>query len=293
MKIDNNFANKVVNEIKSIIGDMGEVECREVEKNNGIILHGVTIKYENETIVPTVYIENFIDIYSIREIAKEIIAAHVDARKNLPQINPEDCMDITKVIDKLCLRLVNFENNKELLTKIPYQKFYDMAIIFVIELSNEMSIKATNEMMNNWNKHFNFDFLFETAKSNTRMKHPEKIQSMIDIMAELTGMPVEMIKEMSREGIVQHVITNPQKMYGAICLTYDGILDKIAYVMKGDFAIIPSSVHEIIVQPVLPEITVEELNEIISEINENEVRDEDILSDHAYIYRVSTGKIEY
>lgn len=34
-------------------------------------------------------------------------------------------------------------------------------------------------------------------------------------------------------------------------------------------------------------------NEMISEINENEVRDEDILSDHAYIYRVSTGKIEY
>lgn len=293
MIVNNDFANKVVNEIKSIIGDMGEVECHEVEKNNGIILHGVTIKYENEFIVPTVYIENFMDIYSVREIAKEIIAAHVDARKHLPHINPEDCTDITKVIDKLCLRLVNFENNKELLTKIPYQKFYDMAVILVIELSNEMSIKVTNEMFNDWNKRFNSDYLFETAKKNTRVKHPEKIASMIDIMAEITGMSVEVIKEMSGEEIGQHVVTNPQKMYGATCLTYDGILDKIAYVIKGDFAIIPSSIHEIIVQPVLPEITVKELNEIISEINETQVPDQDILSNHAYIYRVSTGKLEY
>ena len=291
MIVNKNFANAVVNEIKSIIGDMGEVECREVEKNNGIILHGVTIKYENETIVPTVYIENFIDIYSVREIAKEIIAAHVDARKHIPYINPEDCTDITKVIDKLCLRLVNFESNKELLKKIPYQKFYDMAIILVIELSNTMSIKVTNEMFNDWIKRFNSEIIFGVAKTNTKRNHPENIRSLIEIMAELMGLPVDVLKEI--ENNEMFVLTNNTKMYGAICLLYDGILEKCAEMFNGDFAILPSSVHEVILVPIDERVTIEELNEMIVDVNENEVRDEDILSDHAYIYRASTGKLEY
>ena len=211
MIINNDIANKVVNEIKSIIGDMGEVECHEVEKNNGIILHGVTIRYAGENIVPTVYIENFIDIYSVREIAKEIIAAHVDARKNLPYIKPEDCTDISKVIDKLCLRLVNFESNKELLKKIPYYKFYDMAVILVIELSDTMSIKVTNEIFNDWIKRFNSDWLFDIAKTNTKKNHPENIRSLIEIMAELMGLPVDILKEVENKEMF--VLTNNTKMF--------------------------------------------------------------------------------
>ena len=291
MIINNDIANKVVNEIKSIIGDMGEVECHEVEKNNGIILYGVTIRYAGENIVPTVYIENFIDIYSVREIAKEIIAAHVDARKNLPYIKPEDCTDISKVIDKLCLRLVNFESNKELLKKIPYYKFYDMAVILVIELSDTMSIKVTNEIFNDWIKRFNSDWLFDIAKTNTKKNHPENIRSLIEIMAELMGLPVDILKEVENKEMF--VLTNNTKMYGATTLLYTDTLEKCAEMFNGDFAILPSSVHEVILVPIDERVTIEELNEMIIDVNENEVRDEDILSDHAYIYRKETGKLEY
>lgn len=294
--VNNNVANMVVNEIKSLLGT-AKVEWHEVEKNNGVILHGVSIRYEDETIIPTIYIENFIDntVCEIAEIAKKIIMADIDARKNLPQINPEDYTDISKVIDKICLRLINYEQNKELLTKIPYQKFYDMAVILVIELSNEMSIKVTNEIIHEWKKYFNVDWIFNLAKFNTEKNHPEKIRSMIEVIAELMGMPVDFVKGMSdnNDEIIQYVLTNNTGVYGATCFLYDGILERCAKIFNSDFAILPSSIHELILVPIDNRITTEALNDMIKDVNKHEVKDEDVLSDHAYIYRVNTGKIEY
>ena len=186
---------------------------------------------------------------------------------------------------------MNFESNKELLKKIPYYKFYDMAVILVIELSDTMSIKVTNEIFNDWIKRFNSDWLFDIAKTNTKKNHPENIRSLIEIMAELMGLPVDILKEVENKEMF--VLTNNTKMYGATTLLYTDTLEKCVEMFNGDFAILPSSVHEVILVPIDERVTIEELNEMIVDVNENEVRDEDILSDHAYIYRKETGKLEY
>ena len=106
--VNNDVANMVVNEIKSLLGT-AKVEWHEVEKNNGVILHGVSIRYEDETIIPTIYIENFIDntVCEIAEIAKKIIMADIDARKNLPQINPEDSTTAQRPISPLLPRTIS------------------------------------------------------------------------------------------------------------------------------------------------------------------------------------------
>lgn len=45
--------------------------------------------------------------------------------------------------------------------------------------------------------------------------------------------------------------------------------------------------------PIDDRITTEALNDMVKDVNKHEVKDEDVLSDHAYIYRVNTEKIEY
>ena len=54
--------------------------------------------------------------------------------------------------------------------------------------------------------------------------------------------------------------------------------------IEKDLIIIPSSVHEVILIPKDNEISDEEINEMIGEVNENELETVEILSNHMYLY---------
>lgn len=289
MKVKDEYANMVKEEIESIIGSNGTVLLHNVIKNNDMRLHGISIQMENERVTPTMYIEDFVEHnpdYSVREIAKEIITELAKVRYRTPRLNPEEIVDLSKIMDKVCVRLINRKENKELLKEIPYKEFYDLAVILVIELSDEASIKVTNNLLSTWG--ISFNELYEIAKANTERLHPYSIKDMSEIMAEIVGVSIEEVPS-----IGLHVVTNNRKTFGATCLLYEGILDKIADMLEGNFVILPSSLHEVIVHSVMPGVSIEQLNETVREVNNNEVPKEDVLSDHVYLYNRETGELEY
>ena len=291
--LNKEFVNAVLEEIKLIIGSNADVQCHEVLKNNGVKLHGITIFMSEENVSPTIYIEEFANKnMSVRDIAKTIIIELAGARNLTPNVKPEDITDFNNVKSRICCKLINKENNKEMLQNIPYTTFYDLAVILIIDFGKDddarMSVKVTNKILSLWNK--TFDELYQLAMENTERMFPAKFRDMAEIMAEISGMPVEMFQG---NDMSMYVLTNESGINGATCLLYPNVLGNIAAIMESDFVILPSSLHEVIIQPILPEITVDDLNEIITEINQKEVADEDVLSDHAYIYRRETGNIEF
>lgn len=289
------FANEIVEEMKTIVGDSATVELQIVTKNNDVKLHGVIVRLPGESVTPTMYLEDFDnDDLSVREIAKTIIAEIAKVRLNSPVINPDDIVDFNKIKDKICVRLINKKLNKELLTTIPYKDFYDLAIILSIEFGNGMSTRITHALLDNWG--VSFDSLIDFAKENTKRIHPANLQDMMEIMAEISGLPIEIIKMMSGTNDdmpSQYVLTNESKVNGTTCLLYEEVLKEFADMIDGDFAILPSSIHEVILQPILPEIKLNDLSKMVTEVNDAEVSENDILSDHAYIYRKETGELEY
>lgn len=288
----------VVEDIKANISDDAKVECHEVIKNNDVKLHGITITFPGEKIVPTIYIENYLDEYEYPiDIAYAIIDDYdkaIETQKQI-QFNPEDIMDLNKVLDKLCVRLINIESNKEMLNNMPWMKWYDLAKILVIEINNNMSVKVNNNIIQEWKKRnplLNVSILFNGAIGNTRTIYPAEIKSMNEIMAELMGMDINEFVGRYNDSF-QYVLTNDRKMNGATCLLYPDVLRKFANKIDSDFVILPSSIHEVILQPIDEDITLEELTRIVQDVNEKEVSDTDVLSNHAYIYRKETGIIEY
>jgi hypothetical protein len=91
------------------------------------------------------------------------------------------------------------------------------------------------------------------------------------------------------------VVSNADGTLGAGVIAADGLLDELANKMGGSFYMLPSSIHEVLItkdseaskMPGLGD-DIEEiakgLNEMVREVNENEVKPEDVLSDHAYHY---------
>ena len=288
----------VVEDIKANISEDAKVECHEVIKNNDVKLHGITITFPGEKIVPTLYIENYLDEYEYPiDIAYAIIDDYdkaIETQKQI-QFNPEDIMDLDKVLDKLCVRLINIESNKEMLNNMPWMKWYDLAKILVIEINENMSVKVNNNIIQEWKKKnplLNVSILFNTAIENTKKLFPANIKSMNEIMAELMGMDINEFVGRYNDSF-QYILTNNVMHSGATCLLYEDVLKEFANEINSDFVILPSSIHEVILQPMDKEMTLEELTKIVQDVNKKEVSDTDVLSNHAYIYIKETGMIEY
>ena len=82
------------------------------------------------------------------------------------------------------------------------------------------------------------------------------------------------------------VATNKEKFYGAAVMLLGDVLNSFC-AEQGikEVVIIPSSIHEILLvkEPSDPSV----INQMIRDVNENEVAEEERLSDHCYIFRAS------
>ncbi len=83
---------------------------------------------------------------------------------------------------------------------------------------------------------------------------------------------------------IMFVLTNSLRSFGAVCILYEDILFHIGNLLRENFYILPSSIHEVIIIPESQAPCKETLNEMIVEINESQVEREEVLSDHVYYY---------
>ena len=89
--------------------------------------------------------------------------------------------------------------------------------------------------------------------------------------------PADSMEEESETPL--YVLTNKARLYGASCILYPNLLDSIADKLTCDFYLIPSSIHEFLILPVLPGTCIQDLNAMIHEVNSTQVEEEEILSD--------------
>lgn len=83
----------------------------------------------------------------------------------------------------------------------------------------------------------------------------------------------------------ENVVTSKCKMYGSIMfLANKSILEEYSNFFHSDVAIIPSSIHEVLLQPIRDYEDIKVLNNMVKEVNQECVEPDDVLSDHIYIY---------
>lgn len=124
--------------------------------------------------------------------------------------------------------------------------------------------------------------LFSVARDYTRKEKPFTVLR----IEEALGLPVSD----DPEQLKMYVVTNPSARFGAFnALDYDGgAYQKICRAIGAEsYHLIPSSVHECIVIPSLPERGADEYSDIIRSINgdsehNGNMADEEILADHEY-----------
>lgn len=89
-----------------------------------------------------------------------------------------------------------------------------------------------------------------------------------------------------------YVLTNESTHYGAGGICINHVFRRIMNTIQDDFYILPSSVHELIIVPVLSiEVSESVLPKMVHEINCNIVDLNDRLSNHAYRLNYNSGTI--
>jgi adenylate kinase len=122
---------------------------------------------------------------------------------------------------------------------------------------------------------------------------PEVFEGMNEVMRRIAATAnVAVEKNECIEDVGVYVLSNKTGIYGAGTILYPGLLKQITEKLQSDLIIIPSSVHEVLLTRQMVDTDVEELKEMVELVNTTQVRPEERLSNHVYVYHRDTEQLE-
>ena len=272
-------------------GDEGEVIINRVVKNNDTELDGLIIKEKDYSISPSIYLNYYYDQYcvgcSIDDIMNQILHEYYTHRDAI-HFDPLLFEKFENIKNRVVFKIINYDSNKKFLRDIPFKRFLDLAIVYYVVFDEFMGKKATITINNTYIKKWGItnEELEKQALSNTSSLLKYSIKPLATLLREHgeTNIPGDDNKQI-------YVLTNEANFNGAACILYKDLLKKVSIQIESDLYIIPSSVHEVLIIPKVGNITSEELNKMVREVNESDLEREDILSDHVYEYSYKNGCI--
>ena len=224
------------------------------------------------------------DYEGVLASATGAIASGLD---QVPVVNVNALMNYEIMKEKLSVEVISAEANEELLAKVPHDRIEDLAVVyrFIME-SNEdgrASILVNNDLIERMG--VTHEQLRADALENSPGIRPAVIQGMNEVMKEMMGPEAyEMFGIPDDTEEMMFIATVPDKNSGAGVLAYQNFMDQAAEKIGGDFYVIPSSIHEILLVPDNGEVQAEGLKEMVQEVNATEVSPEEKLSDNVYHY---------
>lgn len=201
--------------------------------------------------------------------------------------------DYASVATDIFAKLINTKEHLNELASIPNRSVLDLSLIAYCFENNDpdgSEIPVTGEMLKAWN--ISEDKLFEDAVRNTRALMGEKVSPMHEVINELLGSIDSLQPEIEEDrAMPMYVFSNLWRWNGALCMLFSDTLQEMADMLGSDLYVIPSSIHEVILVPVGKGICRGELDNMVREINRTELKPEDVLSDHTYIFLRKLGKV--
>ena len=275
-----------------------KVNVRDVTKNNGLTLKGLTFLKEGEQISPVIYLERFHKEYlygkTLEEIESEIITFYEENRNcTFSQLDIDAVTDFDKMRDSVRFRIINYDKNIERYKERPHRKLLDLMCIYYIDCGTgnngggQGCIVINKAIFTVWN--ITENELWETALSNMVKYDTASFASMEDVIEEIIG--DESFTDAQEFTNPMCIVSNKSKLYGASVMFYPDCMERIKEYFKSDFYILPSSVHEIIVIPKDERIQEQALHEMVREVNSTQVAPDEVLSDNVYKYEGNVLKL--
>ena len=304
------FQAKIAEEIKGYLPEKyadAVVRVEQITKNNGVTLDALQVMLPGEHMAPSIYLNEFYGQYQDGRSMENILAqiGKIRAECMMPdQKDVEVFHNFAQVKDKIIFRVIGADSNRDILQKIPHRMENDMALVYRVLLDKgeegTMSALVNGMLQKEWG--VTEKELYDLALVNTQREFPAVFRPMAEIMKEMmvkefTGVdPASMdaetrafFEEMFSDDMLDaklpmYVLTNDRTSEGAAALFYPEMKEQIAEKVGGDYFVLPSSVHEVLIVPDDGIIDFQELKNMVNEVNQTEVSPMDVLTGEVYFY---------
>ena len=288
------FKNEFVEALKEKLSERGndvDVKVSTVEKMNQSY-EAITITPEGSNIGMNMNLEVFAEAYEsgvpFDEIVEQVtnkVEAHL---ADMPTFDVQSLTDYEQMKDKLAMEVVAADRNADLLAKVPHQEMEDMAVVyrFVMESdeNGRASILVSNDLLDKMG--VTPEQLHADALENAPELRPAVIKGMSEVMMDMMGEDAhEMfgIDEFPQDEMM-YVATVPDKISGAGVIAYQEFMDQAAEKLGGDFYILPSSIHEVLLVKDDGAVNFNDLKSMVEDVNATQAAPEEKLTDSVYHY---------
>ncbi len=270
-------------------------------KNNGKVKKGLLIETPGVNISPTIYLEEFYQRYLDGELIDRLVQEILDFYRTVKCDRSMDTNGIEhydSIQDKIVFKLIHTEKNRDLLESVPHIKLLDLSIVFYVLLDVNSQGTATMTVNNDHLEYWDVteEDLFALARRNVKRLLPAELftmqQAVDEILRTVPGRRKNLLNESAAEADdFMYVLSNPIRSFGAACIVYPEVLDMAGQILGEDYYVLPSSVHEVVLVPASKGMEPEEMDAMVTEINQTQVAEEEILSNHAYLYQRETRRL--
>lgn len=284
-----NFKQDFQESLKEELAERGmdtDVSFQKVEKMNESY-DAVTVKPIDSIIGVNFNVEKAFDSYEAGTDMDEVVNHTADsvekAFREAPQIDITAITDYEQMKSKLSMEVVSADRNADLLQNVPHEKMEDMAVVYRLMLGQmdegSGTVLVTDQLMERFG--ITHEQLRQDALENAPEIRPSEIRGMSEVMNEIAP---GMAPEIAPEDEQMFVASVPDKIRGAGVIAYPNFMEDAAEKMGGDFFVIPSSIHEVLLVRDNGEMTSKDLENMVKEVNATQVEPEDQLTDHVYHY---------
>jgi len=280
------FKEEIRKELQGRLGAGTEITFHNLERNNGIKEEGLEVREKGRAAAPVLHLDELYKAYCGSGSMEEAAICGLRMLERKPTV---DARAVPKTWaaarGRVRAELVHYGWNREGLEGIPHRKFLNLAVVYRMQLTLSGSLKAgiriNSGLIQAWGA--TEEELYKAAMENMESE-PYHIQPIAELLCGMAGLPAEEMPELPEETKQLYVLTNGVCGYGAAGMLRQDLMEALAEQAGGNFYILPSSVHDLILLPDDPSVSAGHLKEIVKEVNESTVAREEWLSEDVYYY---------
>ena len=204
--------------------------------------------------------------------------------RNTPAIDVTEITNYESMKHKLAMEVVSADRNIDMLEKVPHETLEDMAVVYRLILDQNSDGRSSILVTNNLMEQFGItnEQLHEDAMINAPEIRPSEIRGMSEVMNAMVGPGI--MPEIAPEDEQMFVAGVSDNIHGAGVIAYPNFFEEAAEKLGGDYYVLPSSIHEVLLVRDNGDMTSETLEAMVREVNATQVSPEEQLTDHVYHY---------
>ncbi len=277
-----------INRIIEELNNRGFIASESHVIKNGIEKTGISIKRtDDQKICPVFYItEGFLEEFDTAPDAVDFILRALDGKESIDIGSPDLLTDPNFIIKNCFIACQRASSEPPLIRRISSLDPTIEEYIYVRQTTStgdNWSMKITPQVLDA--SGLELDSLWEQAEKNTFSTSEVDIQPLSTILAALCG--EDDIPDIGNSPAL-YCITNQRRYNGAIQAANKEVIRKFAKEHSYEKLIcIPSSIHESLLLGVNGEYDLDQLSDMVVAVNNESVKEEEWLSDHAFLLNVA------